>query len=464
MERSRAFIAAPLIGSIMFLVATVFVVGMVTAESQEVNRATVDAYHGKLVSMLELYRLDLYSLFVDGLRQNVEDFLANTDWVNLNGVGDAVPYVRFQNCQGMKSAIFEQITGSGSGGAFLTCHGNPPVCDSQSFLNGLPDLLKAMRNENLQPSYEFHFEGVSFRPVIFDSTYWNFTCSSPPSAGGLGKPSGRQLCQAMIPRAEFDCRNFAENPSSPFQCCSVENGNQACEAAGGTVLKEGCDNGGFLLAVNLKDPNVFRYMPRIDATDGAGNEIRSGALGEDALDLRIRYPIFKYLDASFGFFSRLQYKNDDPNAGREGAMTMRKFAGRIKRACGYLDSLRLLPDPEHADLSARIWLQSQSAFVMCSSATNVACCKYQPGANSAQCGKDGVVDSAYSACPAQMGKFVAHIYSPSSGSEDDGITQRNPKVEFFDHDPRFRVNPDRENLYAWDANLCFPVPNVICGV
>ncbi|MFA6048559.1 MAG: hypothetical protein WC792_01255 [Candidatus Micrarchaeia archaeon] len=415
MAFSRAFIAAPLIGSIMFLVATVFVVGMVTSESQEVNRATVDAYHGKLVSMLELYRLDLYSLFVDGLRQNVEDFLAGIPWVNLNAVGANSPadiaQKRYDNCRAMKDAIRSQIVSSGSG------------LSDKNFLNGLSDLLGKLRDE-------FNFEGVTFAPVKFGN--WNFTCTWP-SSGGV---TGRSLCEALIPSAQFDCQNFAVNTASPYRCCAEDNGHSACPS--GKVVADGCDNGGFLLSVDLANSQVFRYMPRIDATDGAGNEIRSGALGEKPLSLRIRYPIFKYRHVSFGFFEKLQFEG----GVRPADFKPRKFGEKIKEACGYLGDLRNRgeADPQYANLTARIWL-SDKKFVKCRSETDVSCCS---------------APSSCSNCPANLGKFISKELYGDEDDEGHTITVRTPKVEFYDGDPRFRVNPQSENVYAWDAQLNYP--------
>ncbi len=467
----RAFIAAPLIGTIMFLVATVFVVGMVNTESQEVNRATVDAYHNKLVSMLELYRLDLYSLFVDGLRQNVEDFLAGIPWINLNSVSENSAQARYANCFEMKKAIRSQIISSGTsiGGSCSDTLGpvaepdrycNNYNCPSaerkecccsggQSFLNGLSDLLEKLRNKDRPPSYELVFEGVVFKPVKFDN--WAFTCSSGSVAGS---PTGRQLCEKLVPRAMFDCQNFAYNPGAPYRCCEKENGVNQCAA----VVPEGkgCDSGDFLLSVNLADPVVYKYMPRIDATDGAGNQIRSGALGENPLELRVRYPIFKYRHLSFGFFSRLQLKNPDlaDEPSNREKMTPEKFAGQITKACNYLKafSQRQTDDPQYARLTARIWFSLSTVYVECDPDPPS---NYQPKCYKKKTSGDGF--EPVGTCPTNLDEFIADYWTGSV------ISTRTPQVDFIDNDERFRVNPGSPNKYSWDAVLCFPTATSQCS-
>ncbi len=484
---NKGFIAAPLLGTMMFLIATVFVVGLVSSESQEVNRATVDAYHNKLVSVLELYRLDLYSLFVDGLRQNVEDFLAGIPWVNLNSVSENSPNARFENCFEMKKAIRSQIVSSGSTfdvqcylsglssqscsneGSCVTGHGSDNSCPNNqagrkcicngggTFLNGLSDLLKALRQA-------YNFEGVSFMPVAFTGS--DFDCSANSVDGAL---TGRALCEYLIPRVEFDCNNFASNPASPYRCCNAPQPTTSLGPDSGTcpsanIVMEGCDNGAFLMAVALDNGTVFRYMPRIDAADGAGNEIRSGALGEKPIDMRIRYPIFKYRHISFEFFSHLQYEGYPANKQRCKTIAQ-DFAANLIDACNYLNGLKISDktDPKYADLSANVSLSSGTSYVRCDPSpganAKVECCVKSSNANDQDgaCAKGFVhEDGSHSYdCSASNAQEVAEFVRDQWSEQ---IVVRTPNVEFYDNDARFRVNPQKPNTYSWDAELTFPDP------
>ncbi|MEK6842993.1 MAG: hypothetical protein AABY04_00735, partial [Candidatus Micrarchaeota archaeon] len=58
----KGFIAAPLLGTLIFLICILVIINMTRAESSAVSQAVSDAYHNKLVSTVEIYRSDLGSV------------------------------------------------------------------------------------------------------------------------------------------------------------------------------------------------------------------------------------------------------------------------------------------------------------------------------------------------------------------------------------------------------------------
>ena len=98
MAARRAFIAAPLVGTILFLTAIIYSMNLIRTEEQAAARISDDAYHNKVVSLLALYKADLLSMFSDGLRQNVEDFLIAVDWRGINDVPNLTVSGRLSRC------------------------------------------------------------------------------------------------------------------------------------------------------------------------------------------------------------------------------------------------------------------------------------------------------------------------------------------------------------------------------
>jgi len=67
MAGKRGFISAPLIGSVIFLAAVIFIVNLQNVEASASLRIANDAYHNRVSSVLEEYRSDLASIFREGL-------------------------------------------------------------------------------------------------------------------------------------------------------------------------------------------------------------------------------------------------------------------------------------------------------------------------------------------------------------------------------------------------------------
>ncbi len=78
--RLRAFIAAPLLGTLIFLAAIILVVHMTQVEKAEVQGIVSDIYHNRVTSMLEDYRYDMGALFTVSLSKAIEKFLSSQCW------------------------------------------------------------------------------------------------------------------------------------------------------------------------------------------------------------------------------------------------------------------------------------------------------------------------------------------------------------------------------------------------
>ena len=80
--KKRAFIAAPLIGTLIFLISIIIIINFGRSESAAISETVSDSYHNRLVSIVEIYRADLGSLFNIGLQRNIEYALTSQCWQN----------------------------------------------------------------------------------------------------------------------------------------------------------------------------------------------------------------------------------------------------------------------------------------------------------------------------------------------------------------------------------------------
>ncbi len=169
--------------------------------------------------------------------------------------------------------------------------------------------------------------------------------------------SGQQLCTQLVGKILFDCRQFAEhtntadcsssstdnNAQCPYRCCSKyaqfnpnlqgslsnlnayaglccadtkiksltssEKQSLGCDASGNSqYLVAGCTQGGFAIQLNPSaSSNLYQSIPRIQATDQAGNTLSTTAISSSSSIVQITYPLFKYLDASLKIYSGIAY-------------------------------------------------------------------------------------------------------------------------------------------------------------
>ncbi|MFA6329100.1 MAG: hypothetical protein WCX64_00255 [Candidatus Micrarchaeia archaeon] len=395
--RHRAFIAAPLLGTMIFLIAVVYAVNLSKDEASAVSQIGDDAYHNRLVSMLETYRSDLLSFFQDGLRQNTEDFISSAPWEGINTVEEFSAADRLRKCDAIASVVRGQLISAG--------------VSNQNFLNGFSDLLNEVRKP-------YVFEGLSFAPVKFDSfemstgegtATWDFTCN----CSGTGPCPGRALCERLLPGSTFDCQNYAANLDSPYQCCvDLPASGSSCRVV------RGCENGGFYLKVDINDPDVYKAMPRMQISDALGNTVRTSVLGKISFQVSIKYPIYRYNDASFRIFAITQYLNSNA-ASAPSAPSSKQSVPQIdattyleanKESCRYLFSVDKF---------------KQFDFTVTQKGGTITC-------------SNGLV-----------------TYSGDLSSEN-AISFFSIPVTITDKDPRFRVDPDKPNSYSSKHKLSEP--------
>jgi len=395
-SRHRAFIAAPLLGTLIFLIAVVYAVNLSKDEASAVSQIGDDAYHNRLVSMLEIYRADLLSFFSDGLRQNTENFISSTAWVGLNDVKEFSMTERRDKCEAIAKTVRGQLISSG--------------VSNQNFLNGFSDLIRELRRE-------YVFEGMKFSPVKFDSfamstgegmAAWDFTCDKEP---------GRTLCERMLPGSTFDCQNYAANLASPYQCCSAMLPyGSSCPS--GNVIR-GCEDGGFYIAVDVSDPDVYKAVPRMQISDALGNTVRTSVLGK-SVKVLIRYPIYRYNDASFRIFAITQYLNSNLASAASAPESRQPIPGNF----GVESYLQ-------ANEDACRYLFSDSRFKQFDFVAQ----------------KDGKIICSNGVAQGVDALKAAYVLSQSSGSMNP-VSLFSIPITITDKDPRFRVDPDKPNSYS----------------
>ena len=396
-RRHRAFIAAPLLGTLIFLIAIVYAMNLSKDEASAVSQIGDDAYHNRLVSMLEIYRADLLGFFSDGLRQNTEDFISSAAWEGINTIDEFSVADRRNKCESIANTVRGQLISSG--------------VSNQDFLNGFSDLLREVRRP-------YVFEGLSFSPVMFDSFQmstgegtlaWDFTCDKEP---------GNTVCERLLSGSTFDCQNYATNLVTPYQCCRQKQpSGVSCPA--NQVLR-GCEDGGFYLAVDLDDADVYKAMPRMQISDALGNTVRTAVLGKYSFQVPIRYPIYRYNDASFRLFSIMQYLRTDLAQGA----TVPETAPAVP---SNFDQLTYL----HANEEACSYLFSENPFKQFEFKVR------HPGGELV-C-SNGIMNTG-----ALEAAYVASLTSgASSPISVDSVT-----IVLTDNDPRFRVDPDKPNSYS----------------
>ncbi|PIZ90732.1 hypothetical protein COX86_03455 [Candidatus Micrarchaeota archaeon CG_4_10_14_0_2_um_filter_60_11] len=298
----RAFIAAPLLGTIIFFASIVFIVNLNKAEAGEVALITSEAYHNRIVSLLEVYRTDLGSQFRENLSRVIENFLASECWDNLfnvynvetdTGRSVSMAEVRKSQCEHVTTVIHQVICSFSAS----DCQGAGVDCTRY----GLPEWMAKIA-EN------FTFEGIKFYPSNLDEFSVFLDSSSNPA-------QYQKMCETLLQGSIFDCDAFAQGD---FKCTDkmLERGDGGqLEPGPESTWKEvpGCEKGTFYVKVKVLDQLIYPHMPRIFSDDGTGNQIRSGAISDENFNLPINYPLFKYYNYSFGVFENLAYGTDARN-------------------------------------------------------------------------------------------------------------------------------------------------------
>ncbi|MGC8851470.1 MAG: hypothetical protein ACP5O3_04615, partial [Candidatus Micrarchaeia archaeon] len=322
----------------------VFVVNINKAETARVQEISADAYHNRIVSVLELYRVDLSSLFRESMSRLIESALANPGWSLFDvpfstGGHPELPEPqrtqqnRFESCTQVSEVIDAIICAKTEANTVCNateekeCVSASPckwdnssgcVVDwSKTQSYGLQKWLSNLQREGV-------FEGISFGPAN-ERNFEDFI--NPNANGTIDASKYTRNCRKLVPGSLFDCVNFAKNNSAPLRCCAkynrlkdgqvveqVERWSSSWPTASSNFSEfdcaevvPGCEDGVFFVQIRVEDPLVFPHLPRLQASDQGGNQIRSGAISDHDFKLPIKYPIYKYMDASFRLYDRMAY-------------------------------------------------------------------------------------------------------------------------------------------------------------
>jgi hypothetical protein len=436
----KGFISAPLLGTLVFLGAVVFVVHITQMEKAEVSSIVSDIYHNRVTSMLEDYRYDMGSLFAVALSRAIERYLSSECWeifalkndnyAEPGGADGGGIATRGVPPAGFPKTGHADYNYDDFGWCRNTGTGANPTCSDVSETNKHPnnpnyDYLCAENCNGQLDYYElrykkcteisdiirdgicpydpkygltawlnatrtpFNFEGVGFslsNPELVETYVSQISCtfsglgtvtntnmfeydlgSSSGSCKGRdnckvkvgngfltcakkdGVPDGTlsvgdgiKNCRQLVGDSLFDCRNFAEDLGNPYRCCSLySNTGECCAQSDGpskgcdqkSHVMPGCDGGSFFVGVNvLANDNVYRSLPRVNATDKGGNEIQGGALGDRNFTIHVKYPVYKYLDAAFRTYMPIAYgicvNSAHPEYDFEAPVNMRVHEGQ----------------------------------------------------------------------------------------------------------------------------------------
>jgi len=314
---NKGFIAAPLLGTLIFLVVILFIVNLSVVEKQDVSSAMNGAYHNRMVSLLEVYRTDQASVFKVGMENAINVFILKPGWYKLSSFNSGSTEERGLKCDNISQNIRQE---------FCTF--------STEQYAGLPGLMSVMNRS-------FYMEGISFQPVNPDA-YGAFICQCGASqdpicedfmsnvkddsvraaceGSGVAGAGYKKLCTTLLGKlgSSFDCNNFQNKPESPFVCKDyLEEGKRGSK--GGTFsnpdgnrngdfadkIPGSCSDGTFLVPIIIKgsaldddEKMLFEVLPRVEADDGSGNTIRTGAFADRNFNIKINTRIYKYLDVA----------------------------------------------------------------------------------------------------------------------------------------------------------------------
>lgn len=292
--QKKAFVAAPLIGTILFLAAVLFTVNLSKVEAAQSARVVNDAYHNRIVSLIEIYRTDLNSVFRESLRRNIETFILRPAWLNfgITNVRNArlLSYeeIRETRCDQINQVARELVCSVG---------GNAPqnfqtVDSLKAFGYGIPGWVDVANRP-------FSFEGVTFKPANPEQ----MKLLNPDTNDLTQLLNYQRACQTLVQGSQFDCDNFARKTGPPsLQCIDSET----------KKVIPGCDQGTFYLKITPA-PNtpegakLYAALPRIVGDDDFGNQVRSGAIGDENFLLPINIRVFRYDDEALEFYKHLAF-------------------------------------------------------------------------------------------------------------------------------------------------------------
>jgi hypothetical protein len=469
----RAFIAAPLLGTLIFLISIIVVINMQKAESAAVAETVSDAYHNKLVSMVEIYRSDLGSLFNIGLQRNIEYALTSQCWSNFvtlstdrkveSGNNDCFDYRGQHICQDMPDAggIGDGISNEQEQRLYTCGRASQlmkeVVCSTNTnYLFTLPSWASIITNKT-------NFEGISLEAAN-EEDFLRFIGATAYAENGT------DLCRQLLSGIELDCNYFSNppDPDSPFQCCTKFDAVGNCDPS--TIVHGACDSGNqFLIRIAVQNDAVYRSFPRVLAKDTSGNQIRAGAITDVDYDAPITYPFFKYLDEAFKFNKYLAFGKDRIDARSSLGTDVGAQRGIVEGSCegGDLCLTKNMPTGDYgspfSDDTAALNAYAQTFF---NGPLKDAC----DGARAKTIETNFSINSQPVSCEELQGKYAEQpsqaLFSIDSanngGAPSTSIAYSLPqsalKVVFVDPDLTTQVRPFSSNEFCWYSSSTYSPP------
>lgn len=351
----RGFVSAPLIGTVIFLSAIIFIVNLQNVEAQASLRVANDAYHNRVSSVLEQYRSDLSSIFREGLSRTLSYYILRQGWQtfvwsndpnggyfnppsgitvpdgnpmldgDLTGTADgkvSLQELKYGSCQSINRITSDVI-----------CSIPNADPNNNEYKYGLPQWMSEFLKD-------FTFEGVTFSTANKEQIKVFLPNERIPPKGTTPVEQAldeyNNYCRALLQGSVFDCRDFATQTdvagNSKMHCVDHDANNNGRPDENPDDVKEipGCEQGTFFVKVNVENPiqdavigtvQIYDKLPRVEAKDNGGNVFRSSGIGEKNFYLPINLRLFKYYDDTFKLYSTLAYGQaaSDRNEGyREG--------------------------------------------------------------------------------------------------------------------------------------------------
>ncbi|MBI5037063.1 hypothetical protein HZC09_07015 [Candidatus Micrarchaeota archaeon] len=288
--RRKAFISAPLIGTIIFVSAVLFTLNLNRVEAADTSRVVNDAYQNRMVSLVEIYRTDINSVFRETLRRNIEEFILRPGWETFKLKNyDGSKYldytkIRQERCEGIREVSRDIICS-------ISVETKASAELKDSFGYGIPAWVDAV-------SQPFPFEGIQFKLANLEQT----RLLNPDKTSSAAIQAYWEACRDLVQKNMFDCNTFAQKRGASYMRCVDEKGKPV----------PGCEQGTFFMRLEpASDAEVYAALPRIQGDDGFGNTIRSGAIAEETIYLPVNVRVFKYDDYALEFYKGLAYGNQE---------------------------------------------------------------------------------------------------------------------------------------------------------
>lgn len=281
----KGFIAAPLLGAIIFLAAVLFTTNLSKIETADTSKVVNEAYHNRVVSLLEIYRTDLASIFRETVSRSIQKQLLTPGWLAFSIPKDE---------NDAKSKTYEEIRKDRC--ETILTESVYPACPLVTSAGNVTKIKYGIPQWVQAATQKVTFESIEFTPSNPSQAAElnpNFSSVSTEAEKIALAHKYLRKCNKLISKNVFDCEQFKNE--GRYQCID-----------GGKIIP-GCEEGTFLVKVKVLDPEVFPFLPRITGDDGFGNVVRSGAIADKDFYLPINIRVFKYDDYALKFYNKAAY-------------------------------------------------------------------------------------------------------------------------------------------------------------